>query len=144
MAERSGVSEARFLEVAANLLAQGYMRRMAAVLRHREAGFRANAMGVWAVPLEQADEIGPLMGSFRGVSHCYLRPTYADWPYSIFTMVHGHKAPDCQKIIDAIRVRPTHANMIFPGPGILSITLTHLSSLWGAVHYVPRSRPQNV
>jgi len=42
------------------------------------------------------------MGSFKAVSHCYLRPTYPDWPYSIFTMVHGQKARDCQEIITAI------------------------------------------
>lgn len=102
MAERIGVSEARLLEIAKRLHAQGYMRRMAAVLRHREAGFRANAMGVWAVPPDQAEEVGPIMGSFRDVSHCYLRPTYPDWPYNIFTMVHGQTTADCQKIIDAI------------------------------------------
>ncbi len=102
MAERMGVSEAVLFEVAAHLAAQGYLRRMAAVLYHREAGFRANAMGVWVVPPERADEVGQIMGSFKGVSHCYLRPTYPDWPYSIFTMVHGQKARDCQEIISAI------------------------------------------
>ena len=102
MAERIGIAEARFLEAARSLRAQGYMRRMAAVLHHREAGFRANAMGVWAVPPERADEVGPVMGSFRDVSHCYLRPTYPDWPYNIFTMVHGQTTADCQQTIDAI------------------------------------------
>ena len=102
MAERIGIPEPTFLAAARSLREQGYMRRMAAVLHHREAGFRANAMGVWAVPLDQADEIGPIMGSFKGVSHCYLRPTYPDWPYSIFTMVHGQTAADCQAVIDAI------------------------------------------
>ena len=102
MAERMGVSEAVLFEVAAHLAAQGYLRRMAAVLYHREAGFRANAMGVWVVPPERADEVGQIMGSFKGVSHCYLRPTYPDWLYSIFTMVHGQKARDCQEIISAI------------------------------------------
>lgn len=102
MAERLGIPEADFFAGAERLRAQGYMRRMAAVLHHREAGFRANAMGVWVVPPERTDEVGGIMGSFRGVSHCYLRPTYPDWPYSIFTMVHGQKAADCQAIIDAI------------------------------------------
>lgn len=102
MAERMGVSEAVLFEVAAHLAAQGYLRRMAAVLYHREAGFRANAMGVWVVPPERAEEVGQIMGSFKGVSHCYLRPTYPDWPYSIFTMVHGQKARDCQEIISAV------------------------------------------
>ena len=102
MAERMGVSEAGLFEVAAHLSAQGYLRRMAAVLHHREAGFRANAMGVWVVPPGRAEEVGQIMRSFKGVSHCYLRPTYPDWPYSIFTMVHWQKARDCQEIISAI------------------------------------------
>lgn len=102
MAARMGISEASLFELAAHLSARGYLRRMAAVLHHREAGFRANAMGVWVVPPERTEEVGEIMGSFMGVSHCYLRPTYPDWPYSIFTMVHGQKAPDCQEIISAI------------------------------------------
>jgi DNA-binding Lrp family transcriptional regulator len=102
MADRAGLSEKDLFGVAAHLAAQGYLRRMAAVLFHREAGFRANAMGVWVVPAERSEEVGQIMGSFRGVSHCYLRPTYPDWPYSIFTMVHGQEARDCQEIISAI------------------------------------------
>jgi DNA-binding Lrp family transcriptional regulator len=102
MAERVGIAEEEFFAVAGCLKARGYMRRMAAVLRHREAGFRANAMGVWVVPAERAEEVGRIMGSFTGVSHCYLRPTYPDWPYSVFTMVHGQDAQDCQEVIDAI------------------------------------------
>ena len=102
MAERMGISEEALFEVAGRLQAQGYLRRVAAVLHHREAGFRANAMGVWVVPPERSEEVGKIMGSFRGVSHCYLRPTYPDWPYSIFTMVHGKEAEDCQQVIRAI------------------------------------------
>jgi len=102
MAERVGIAEGEFFAVAGHLKAQGYMRRIAGVLRHREAGFRANAMGVWVVPAERAEEVGRIMGSFTGVSHCYRRPTYPDWPYSIFTMVHGQHAQDCQEVIDAI------------------------------------------
>jgi siroheme decarboxylase len=102
MAQRIGIPESRFIEVAGQMQSQGYLRRMAAVLHHQAAGYRANAMGVWVVPPERAEEVGQVMGSFRGVSHCYLRPTYPDWPYNIFTMVHGLKAEDCQEIIDAI------------------------------------------
>ncbi|HYL79352.1 MAG TPA: hypothetical protein VEU07_00985, partial [Candidatus Acidoferrum sp.] len=51
---------------------------------------------------ELSEEVGKIMGSFKGVSHCYLRPTYPDWPYSIFTMVHGQKDEDCQELIGAI------------------------------------------
>ena len=79
------------------------MRRFAAVMNHRSAGFKANAMGVWAVPDDELDEIGPRMAGFALVSHCYRRPTYEDWPYSVFTMVHGKNARECEQTIAAIQ-----------------------------------------
>ncbi|MBO8163803.1 MAG: Lrp/AsnC family transcriptional regulator [Brevibacillus sp.] len=87
---------------ARRLIADGKMRRFSAVLNHRKAGFRANGMGVWNVPQEKTDEIGYKMGSFRAVSHCYLRPTYPDWKYNIFTMVHGRDMEECEAILQAI------------------------------------------
>jgi DNA-binding Lrp family transcriptional regulator len=102
MAERMGLDEKGLFTLARGLQAKGYLRRIAAVLHHREAGFRANAMGVWVVPPEKTEGVGKVMGSFRGVSHCYLRPTYPDWPYNVFTMVHGQTAEDCQEVIAAI------------------------------------------
>ena len=79
------------------------MRRFAAVMNHRSAGFKANAMGVWAVPDDELGEIGPRMAGFALVSHCYRRPTYDDWPYSVFTMVHGKNARECEETIAAIQ-----------------------------------------
>ena len=98
-----GVSEDRVIEILESFRARKLMRRFAAVMNHRSAGFKANAMGVWAVPTEQLGDIGPRMASFAAVSHCYRRPTYDDWPYTVFTMVHGHNARDCEATIEAIR-----------------------------------------
>ena len=78
------------------------LRRVAAILYHRRAGFSANGMGVWKVPQEQIMELGPRMAAFRGISHCYQRPTYEDWPYSIFTMAHGRSKEECDAILDSI------------------------------------------
>jgi siroheme decarboxylase len=78
------------------------LRRVAAILYHRRAGFSANGMGVWKVPDEQIMELGPRMAAFRGISHCYQRPTYEDWPYSIFTMAHGRSKDECDAILDSI------------------------------------------
>ncbi len=85
-------------------LATGRMRRFAAVLYHRKAGFNANAMGVWAVDGDDAriDEIGGQMAAFRAVSHCYRRPTYPDWPYNIFTMIHAKSQADSEAILRAM------------------------------------------
>jgi DNA-binding Lrp family transcriptional regulator len=98
-----GCDEATVLELLSSFKERKLMRRFAAVMNHRSAGFKANAMGVWAVPEDQLDRIGPEMAGFALVSHCYRRPTYDDWPYSIFTMVHGKNAKDCETTIAAIR-----------------------------------------
>ena len=63
---------------------------------------RANGMGVWNVPEGEELEYGKRMAAFRGISHCYQRPTYADWPYSVFTMAHGRSKEECDAILDAI------------------------------------------
>ena len=78
------------------------LRRVAAILYHRRAGFSANGMGVWKVPDPRIMELGVRMASFRGISHCYQRPTYADWPYSIFTMAHGRSKEECDAVLDSI------------------------------------------
>ena len=78
------------------------LRRVAAILFHRRAGFSANGMGVWKVPDDRVMELGPRMAAFRGISHCYQRPTYKDWPYSIFTMAHGRSKDECDAILDSI------------------------------------------
>jgi len=102
MAARMGITPEDLFAVAAELTRRGHLRRFAAVLHHRNAGFRANAMGVWKVPESRTDEVGAMMGSVRGVSHCYLRPTYPDWPYNIFTMVHGRTVKECEEILGSI------------------------------------------
>lgn len=102
MAARLGISEDHLFQACARLKEYGFMRRYAAILYHRKAGFTANAMGVWAVPEERVAEIGPRVASFAAVSHCYQRPTYPDWPYSIFSMVHGRSQEECEDILRAI------------------------------------------
>jgi DNA-binding Lrp family transcriptional regulator len=86
----------------AGMQERGLLRRVAAILFHRRAGFSANGMGVWQVPAERVLEVGPRMAAFRGISHCYQRPTYDDWPYSIFTMAHGRSKEECDAILDAV------------------------------------------
>jgi DNA-binding Lrp family transcriptional regulator len=102
MAERCGLDEDGLFVVAKSLQERGFMRRMAAILYHRRAGFRANGMGVWAVPEDEVIRIGEQMGSFANVSHCYRRPTYPDWPYNVFTMVHGQSQEQCEEVLAAI------------------------------------------
>ena len=101
-AKEVGLSVDQLLEHMAGMKERGLLRRVAAILFHRRAGFSANGMGVWKVPDEKILELGPQMAAYRGISHCYQRPTYEDWPYSVFTMAHGRSKEECDAILDAI------------------------------------------
>jgi DNA-binding Lrp family transcriptional regulator len=101
-AAQLGIAQERLLEHLRAMQDRRLLRRVAAILYHRRAGFSANGMGVWKVPEERIMEIGPRMAAFRGISHCYQRPTYADWPYSVFTMAHGRSKEECDAILDSI------------------------------------------
>jgi siroheme decarboxylase len=97
-----GITQEALFEHLESMRERRALRRVAAILFHRRAGFSANGMGVWRVPEERILELGPRMASFRGISHCYQRPTYADWPYSVFTMAHGRSKEECDAILDSI------------------------------------------
>jgi DNA-binding Lrp family transcriptional regulator len=101
-AQELGMTQEALLDHMAGMADRGILRRVAAILFHRRAGFSANGMGVWRVPDDRIGELGPRMASFRGISHCYQRPTYEDWPYSVFTMAHGRSKEECDAILDAI------------------------------------------
>jgi len=101
-ASELGISTEDLLERLRSLVDRKILRRVAAILYHRRAGFSANGMGVWKVPEAEIMETGARMASFRGVSHCYQRPTYEDWPYSVFTMAHGRSKEECDAVLDSI------------------------------------------
>ena len=81
----------------------GVMRRFAAILRHRDVGFTANGMIVWKVPDERITEVGEKLGSFPQVSHCYQRPVYKDWPYSVFSMIHCKSEDEAKNMAKEIQ-----------------------------------------
>jgi len=101
-ASELGIDTEDLLERLRTMVDRKILRRVAAILYHRRAGFSANGMGVWKVPEEEIMETGARMASFRGVSHCYQRPTYEDWPYSVFTMAHGRSKEECDAVLDSI------------------------------------------
>jgi siroheme decarboxylase len=101
-AEKLGLPVERLLDHCRGMVERKLLRRVAAILFHRRAGFSANGMGVWKVPEERIAELGPRMAAVRGISHCYQRPTYPDWPYSVFTMAHGRSKEECDAVLDGV------------------------------------------
>ena len=102
MARRLGISTKELFGIAKSLQERGIMRRYSAVLHHRRAGFSANAMVVWQVPPERSEEVGKIMASSPWVTHCYERPTFPDWPYTHFTMIHATSKEQCEEVASDI------------------------------------------
>ena len=78
------------------------MRRYSAVLHHRRAGFRANGMAVWKVSPDRSEEVGRIMAAHSAVTHCYERPTFPDWQYTHFSMIHATSKERCEEIAGEI------------------------------------------
>jgi len=102
LADKLGINVQIFLKSIQRFQDRGIIRRLGAILAHRKSGFISNAMGVWDVPEEQVNETGMRMAEFKEVTHCYQRHTFHDWPYNLFTMVHGKSDQECREIIATI------------------------------------------
>jgi len=81
---------------------RGVMRRFAAILNHRKAGFLANGMMVSYVPLEKIEEIGNKIASYKAVSHCYERTSKPQWRYNFFAMIHGMNREEVERVVKEI------------------------------------------
>jgi siroheme decarboxylase len=98
LANNLGVTTAELFARSKQYENTGVMRRFAAILRHRDAGFVANGMVVWNVPENMIDEVGFQLAAFPQVSHCYRRPVYTDWRFNLFSMVHARSLEAAEKM----------------------------------------------
>ncbi len=102
LSRTAGISAEEITSTGKSLLKRGIMRRFGAVVQQRKPGFSTSAMGVWIVPEGRVEELAAKMSQNRAVSHCYLRPVYQDWPYNVYTIVHGRSIDECESIINDI------------------------------------------
>lgn len=98
MAQAVGITEEEFISHVRRLKEKGIIRRFGATLRHQEAGFSANAMVAWEIPEHEIDKTGRILSEHKSVSHCYYRAPQRDWPYSLYTMIHGSSRDECRRI----------------------------------------------
>jgi DNA-binding Lrp family transcriptional regulator len=105
LADQLGWDEERLFEWMADAAQLGWLRRFAAVLRHREAGFGEGGMGVWAAAPQDVEALGQAFAADPAVTHCYERPDFEGWPYRLFTMVHGRDRADCAAVLDGLAAR---------------------------------------
>ncbi len=95
LAELLSLEEEVLLATIRGLMEKGYIRRFGATLRHQKSGFEANALVAWKVPEADISRLGKELAAQRVVSHCYYRRPAPNWPYNLYTMVHGRSREEC-------------------------------------------------
>ena len=76
-------------------IAGGFMRRFGAVLRHQQAGFAYNAMICFDAPTVA----GAVLAKNPHVSHCYERPAFEGFPYTLYAMMHAQTAAELDRYV---------------------------------------------
>lgn len=90
------------LDTARGFIRRQVLRKYSGLAPKKKPSISATAMGVWVVPDGKIEEFGAQMLKYREVSHCYLRPVYEDWPYNVFTTVHGKTVDECDGVLQTI------------------------------------------
>lgn len=98
MGEKIGITEEKFLAILNDLNDRNMIRRFGATLKHQNSGYKANAMVAWKIPEDRVAEVGPVMASFREITHCYRRNPAPGWDNNVYTMIHGATEQDCHDI----------------------------------------------
>ena len=102
LAQELGTTEDELLEVIRSLIAEGVIRRYGAVVRHERVGYSSNVLVAWEIPEERIDEFEAVIRDLPEVSHGYERASYAEWPYNVYTMIHGHSKDECLGVVERI------------------------------------------
>ena len=97
MAEKAGIETKQLLSVSENWKREGKLRRIGAIVDHFKVGLAGGAMVVWEVEEERVEQVGEKLAGFREVSHAYERNTVENWPYNVYTMVHGANFEEVEK-----------------------------------------------
>ena len=96
-------------------LALKRMRRFGAILRHQEAGFAYNAMVCFRLDerretkdersvilseqSESKDPAGAILAQKPYISHCYERPAFEGFPYTLYAMMHAQSTEELDRQI---------------------------------------------
>ena len=96
-------------------LAQKRMRRFGAILRHQDAGFAHNAMVCFKTDSRNVIQSDPCKGESKDpdqsvpagdilaqkpfISHCYERPAFENFPYTLYAMMHAQSAEELDTFI---------------------------------------------
>lgn len=101
--DRAGITEGQVIDRLTALCEAQIIRRFGVILKHRTLGYAANAMVVFDIADERADEAGERLARIAGVTLCYRRRRAFDWPYNLYCMVHARSCAEAEPVIARLR-----------------------------------------
>lgn len=102
IAESLGCNSVDVIEAIRQLQQDGSIKRFGVVVKHRKLGYDANAMVVWNVDDNEVEQLGKLFAKENAVTLCYQRPRRPNWPYNLFTMLHGKQRTEVIQKLEAM------------------------------------------
>jgi DNA-binding Lrp family transcriptional regulator len=102
MAQKAGLETAQLLEVLKDWKEKGKLRRIGAIIDHFKVGLSTGVMVSWCVKPDRIEEVARILTDFSEVSHAYERSIAENWPYNIYTMVHGSSTEQVSKTIGSM------------------------------------------
>ncbi len=101
VADACGLNAGQLISLLRDLAKNGILRKIGAILRHQNAGYRKNALVVWSIPPGNEEVAGRAFASLPFVSHCYQREPAFQEKYNLFTMLHAQNN-DLSVLIDTM------------------------------------------
>ncbi|MFA5865336.1 MAG: hypothetical protein WC975_11695 [Phycisphaerae bacterium] len=102
LAKKGNLTEDQLLEAARLLKHRKILRRLGTIWNLHAIHETQNVMCAWDAPAEQLEPFGRHAANNPRISHCYQRVNYPDWPWKIYTVIHGKDRQDCLSLIDQI------------------------------------------
>ena len=102
MVELAGIETKRLLAVLDDWKREGKLRRIGSIVDHFKVGLSAGAMVAWRVEPERIEQVGTILAGFKEVTHAYERKIAENWPYNLYTMVHGADIQEVEQIVNSM------------------------------------------
>ncbi len=104
--------EQELITYARQLKQIGLLKRIGAIWHHRKLGLTYNVLCLWLLPQEQIDDFGNAAARYSNITHCYQRVSYPNWPWQIYTMIHGQNQSQYEQTINQLRDKYPRAKLL--------------------------------
>lgn len=101
-AKRVGIETKQLLAILNDWKQEGKLRRVGSIIDHIKVGISGGAMIAWRVEPERIEQVGTKLAGFKEVTHAYERKTAENWPFNIYTMVHGADIKEVERTVKAM------------------------------------------